>query len=109
MHHKIMVRSERESHKQNCKVLGSQAPNPCNLKCLRIRKTDSRSIAWRHVHGRLDYFDAEHKDAIDRAEVAEEQARSFAYRIQQLQQQLEDQGRNVDDQLELPAALERSR
>jgi hypothetical protein len=31
--------------KRNCRVRGSQAPNPCNLKCRRIRKTDSRSIA----------------------------------------------------------------
>jgi transglutaminase-like putative cysteine protease len=33
-----MVRSERESTNENCKVRGPQAPNPCNLKCLRIRK-----------------------------------------------------------------------
>jgi hypothetical protein len=30
---------------RNCKVWGPQAPNPCNLKCPCIRKTDSRSIA----------------------------------------------------------------
>src|SRR4051812_1248884 len=41
------------NRKRNCKVRGSQAPNPCNLKCRRIRKTDSRSIAYRLVHGRL--------------------------------------------------------
>src|SRR6266446_4930802 len=35
----------RSIHKRNCKVWGPQAPNPCNLKCPRIRKTDSRSIA----------------------------------------------------------------
>jgi len=54
--------------------------------------------------GDLDYFDAEHKDAVDRAEVAEEQARASTYRIQQLQSQLEDQGQNVDAELELPDA-----
>ena len=43
----------RSIHKRNCKVWGSQAPNPCNLKCPRIRETDSRSIAYRLVHGRL--------------------------------------------------------
>ena len=31
--------AERESTKRNCKILGSQTPNPCNLKCRRIRKT----------------------------------------------------------------------
>src|SRR5580765_8335616 len=31
--------------------LGVQAPNPCNLKCPRIRETDYRSIAYRLVHG----------------------------------------------------------
>ena len=35
----------KEIHETNCAVWGSQAPNPCNLKCLRSRKTDSRSIA----------------------------------------------------------------
>jgi hypothetical protein len=38
MHHRIMVLSERESIKRNCKVWGSQSPNPCNLKYPRIRK-----------------------------------------------------------------------
>ena len=45
MQHRIMLCSQRESTKRNCKILGSQAPNPCNLKCRRIRKTDSSSIA----------------------------------------------------------------
>src|ERR1700733_3813834 len=39
-------------HKSNCKVWGSQALNPCNLKCPRIRKTDSGSITYTLVHGR---------------------------------------------------------
>src|SRR4051794_10835815 len=46
MHHRIMARSQREIQKRNCKVRGPQAAIPCNLKCLRSRKTDSRSTAW---------------------------------------------------------------
>ena len=47
-----------------------------------------REIKEREVE--LDYFDTEHKNAIDRAEAAEDQARSYGYRIQSLTSQLKE-------------------
>jgi hypothetical protein len=86
---------------QRLKLQGASAGEQLDAANARIEALERQFI---DQAAELDYFDAEHKDAVDRAEVAEEQARAFAYRIQQLQQQLEDQGRNVDDQLELPEA-----
>lgn len=50
----------------------------------------------------LDYFDIEHKNAIERAEAAEEQSRSSAYRVQQLSNQLREKGEARSIESELP-------
>lgn len=50
----------------------------------------------------LDYFDGEHKNAEERAETAEEQARASAFRIQQLLEQLRLRGDEPDRYLALP-------
>jgi hypothetical protein len=84
---------------QQLKLQGASAGEQLDAANARIEALERQ---FTEQSAELDYFDAEHKDAIDRAEAAEEQARASAYRIQQLQQQLEDLGRNVDDQLELP-------
>jgi hypothetical protein len=50
----------------------------------------------------LDYFDAEHQVAVLRAEAAEEQARASAFRIQQLIEQLKEDGTPIHDSISLP-------
>jgi hypothetical protein len=50
----------------------------------------------------LDYFDAEHQIAEERAEVAEGQARAAAFRIQQLLDQIKASGAATEPSLELP-------
>jgi hypothetical protein len=50
----------------------------------------------------LEYFDAEHQVAEERAETAEEQARGSAFRIQQLLGQLEANGGIADANVQLP-------
>ena len=49
----------------------------------------------------LEYFDAEHKRAEERAEAAEEQARASAFRIQQLLDRLQAEGQS-ETTVELP-------
>ena len=49
-----------------------------------------------------DYFDAEHKAEVERAEAAEEQARASAFRVQQLLEQLKEVGKPDTSDTELP-------
>jgi hypothetical protein len=59
---------------------------------------------FRDQKASLEYFDAEHQVAEERAETAEEQARASAFRIQQLLGQLEANGDVADANVELPEA-----
>lgn len=52
--------------------------------------------------GEMDYFDAEHKSAIERAEAAEDQARSYGYRVQSLTAQLKEKDGTESFESDLP-------
>ena len=54
----------------------------------------------------LEYFANEHDKEQQRAEVAEQQARASAYRIQQLLEQLKAGGQEIDATIELPTDWE---
>jgi hypothetical protein len=50
----------------------------------------------------LDFFDSEHKREEARAEAAEEQARAYAFRIQQLLGQIKASGQPTETSIDLP-------